>query len=74
MKLLEGSRVKFILRNNKLILVSVNDSNVIRITNGQGGVKAAQSPSVRVCETLGLGSIPDSGLSESEKIKNSKRG
>ena len=61
MKLLEGSRVKFLLNSDKLILIPVNDSDVICITNGQRSVKAAQNSSVRVCETLRSGSIPDSG-------------
>ena len=48
MKLLEGSRVKFLIENDKLILIP---------ENGQGSVTVCKE----VCETSRSGSIPDSG-------------
>ena len=62
LRVLEGSRVKFVFNNGKLILLPINDSDVIRITNGQRGVMAAQNSSVKVCGTSRSGSNPDSGL------------
>lgn len=51
--MIEGSRVKIVLKDKKLILTPV----VIRMTNGQSGVKV----STEVCGTSGPSSIPGSG-------------
>ncbi len=48
LKLLEGSRVKFLLLKDRLLIIP---------ENGQSSVKA----STEVCETSRPGSIPDSG-------------
>ena len=49
LKLLEGSRVRFLISDSNLVLVPVD---------GQGSVKA----SIGVCGTSGSGSILGSGL------------
>ncbi len=46
--MLEGSRVKFLLKDKRLVLIP---------ENGQGSVTVSKG----VCETSGSGSTPDSG-------------